>query len=208
MNVTLDSQQLRIAGAPAEACVVVIGDAGTGKTVALDARLQRIRESHPSEDALRLSDRDDFARFALLWLPLGVRIVDDVEAESAFARACERGKPIALASRECEWLVDDDMLSGAQRRRRERSVGRVGCRDNDELDGCVRSDAHRVADLDHRKLRAYDVRPARGNVREPKTGRRGDQRRVKSLAGKSESEKSDRDVLVEYGTHRHFSVAV
>ncbi len=89
MNITLDSQQLRIVDAPADACVIASGDAGTGKTAALDARLKRLGESYPSGDVLRLHDRDDFARLGRLWLPHGVRIVNDVEAESAFARACE-----------------------------------------------------------------------------------------------------------------------
>jgi hypothetical protein len=89
MSITLDSQQLRIADAPADACVIANGEAGTGKTVALDARLKRLAESHPSANVLRLRDRDDFAHLARVWLPHGVRIVDDVEAEIAFARACE-----------------------------------------------------------------------------------------------------------------------
>jgi superfamily I DNA/RNA helicase len=88
-SISPSDQQRRAIDAPAQSCVLVCGPPGSGKSVTLEARARRLHAEFPGAGILWLRDRSDFARLALAYLGDGVRIVDDVEAESAFANACE-----------------------------------------------------------------------------------------------------------------------
>ncbi|HEY1428723.1 MAG TPA: hypothetical protein VGF18_04075, partial [Candidatus Tumulicola sp.] len=88
-GIELGELQRRAVDAPPDACVLVSGGCGTGKSVALEARAKRLNAEFPGERIEWFRDRSDFARFAFALLPVGATIVDDVEAEDAFARACE-----------------------------------------------------------------------------------------------------------------------
>jgi hypothetical protein len=88
-SISPSEQQRRAIDAPAQACVLVCGPSGSGKSVTLEARAHRLHAEFPGAGIIWLRDRSDFARLAFAYVGDGVRIVDDVEAESAFANACE-----------------------------------------------------------------------------------------------------------------------
>jgi hypothetical protein len=88
-SISPSEHQQHAIDAPAGDCVLLCGAPGSGKSVALEARARRLSVEFPDVEILWLRDRSDFGRLALGYLGEGVRIVDDVEAESAFANACE-----------------------------------------------------------------------------------------------------------------------
>lgn len=88
----LGGEQLRAVEAPLDVCLAICGPPGTGKTAALRARAERAVARTPGADPLWLADRASFGRYAAGVLELAgsaIAIVDDVEAETTFAAACE-----------------------------------------------------------------------------------------------------------------------
>ena len=87
----LDAQQRLAVEAPLEACVAITGAAGTGKSTALEQRLERARREDPQARPLMLRTARELESFAfgvLESVGTNVRIIDDVDALLLFERAC------------------------------------------------------------------------------------------------------------------------
>lgn len=87
----LDGEQRRAVDAPFDACVTISGAPGTGKSVALRARAERVRALHSGADPLYFPEPHRFGDVAariLAGAGTPVTLVDDVEAETIFADAC------------------------------------------------------------------------------------------------------------------------
>lgn len=86
----LCSEQRDAVAVPFECCAAIVGPPGTGKTTALQARLQRWNVERGTP-VLIVGARTDIARFAFEIVTRAGRPaveIDDVEAEEAFADAC------------------------------------------------------------------------------------------------------------------------
>jgi superfamily I DNA/RNA helicase len=91
MTLELDAQQRAAAQAPLDVCVAIVGAAGTGKTTALQARIDRALATEPAAVPLILPARhrlDDRAFEILGSAGMQVRRVDDAEAALLFSDAC------------------------------------------------------------------------------------------------------------------------
>ncbi len=87
----LAGEQCRAVEAPLDICVTISGAPGTGKSVALAARRDRMRALHPAAEPLSFPQTHGFGSFAagiLADAGAPVTLVDDVEAEAIFASAC------------------------------------------------------------------------------------------------------------------------
>ncbi|MBV8066407.1 MAG: ATP-dependent helicase [Candidatus Eremiobacteraeota bacterium] len=87
----LTEEQRAAVEAPYDESLAILGSIGSGKSTALAQRLARIRARHPEADPLRFdSDHgvDEFAVTTLRSRGMAVTVVDDVEAELLFERAC------------------------------------------------------------------------------------------------------------------------
>jgi len=88
----IDDEQRIAVDASFEGCVAIVGLPGTGKTYALNARIERARREFPNAQPLVLDgDRslDAFAFDVLNECGVPVRRIDDVEASLLFERACQ-----------------------------------------------------------------------------------------------------------------------
>jgi superfamily I DNA/RNA helicase len=87
----LTAEQRAAVEAPYEESLAILGSIGSGKTTALAERLSRIRTLHPDAEPLRFDYGHGIGDFALTILRSRgavVTVVDDVEAELLFERAC------------------------------------------------------------------------------------------------------------------------
>jgi hypothetical protein len=87
----LADEQRRAVEAPPDACVTISGAPGTGKSVALAARVERARSLEPQAEPLWFPQTHRFGSFAANVLAdagAPVVLIDDVEAEAVFAAAC------------------------------------------------------------------------------------------------------------------------
>jgi superfamily I DNA/RNA helicase len=88
--VDLDDEQRIAVDAPFDACVAIRGAAGTGKTHALERRIERARQEFAPGAPLTADDGlGPFAFETLRSFGLPVRRIDDVEASLLFERVCE-----------------------------------------------------------------------------------------------------------------------
>jgi DNA helicase II / ATP-dependent DNA helicase PcrA len=90
--IELDDEQQIAVDAPFDRCVAIVGAAGTGKTHALNGRIERARREFPGSAHLLVTDDgqlDAFAFEILRSYGQPVRRIDDVEASLLFERACE-----------------------------------------------------------------------------------------------------------------------
>lgn len=88
--IELTDEQGSAAEAPLEGCIAIVGAAGTGKTTALAARVERARAIDPVAEPLLIDspERLDEHTVALLRANgVDARLVDDVEAELDFAES-------------------------------------------------------------------------------------------------------------------------
>jgi superfamily I DNA/RNA helicase len=79
------------AEAPLDVCTAIVGAAGTGTTTALLARAARAAREHPGARPLLVPSQRRLDAFALEIARAaapGARLVDDVDAEALFERAC------------------------------------------------------------------------------------------------------------------------
>lgn len=77
--------------APFEECFAILGAPGTGKSTALTERVARAQRLHPAAQPLLVNSQrgiDEFAVSLLATRGVDVKLVDDVEAELTFAKAC------------------------------------------------------------------------------------------------------------------------
>ncbi len=89
----LDDEQRIAVDASFGECVAIVGLPGTGKTHALNARVERARREFPKTEPLVLSGERSLDALAFNILTAGgvpARRIDDVEASLLFERACER----------------------------------------------------------------------------------------------------------------------
>ena len=87
----LTAEQHGAIDAPFEECFAILGGPATGKSAALAQRLARVRELYPNAQPLVIGSPrslDDYAAELLRSRGLSVTIVDDIEAELIFLRAC------------------------------------------------------------------------------------------------------------------------
>ncbi|MBV8374960.1 MAG: AAA family ATPase, partial [Candidatus Eremiobacteraeota bacterium] len=87
----LDEQQRLAIEAPLDACVAITGAAGTGKSTALEQRIERAgREDPQARPLIPRSPREleSFAFDVLASVGASVRAIDDVDALLLFERAC------------------------------------------------------------------------------------------------------------------------
>lgn len=90
--IDIDDEQRIAVDTPFDRCLAILGLPGTGKTHALNARIERARrELAPSEPLVFTGERrlDAFAFETLEACGDHVRRIDDVEASLLFERACE-----------------------------------------------------------------------------------------------------------------------
>lgn len=88
----LTQEQRAAVEGPLDACFAIVGAAGTGKSAALAQRLERARALYPGSQPLTVSAPRALGEYAAELLRAGGReivLVDDVEAELLFTRACE-----------------------------------------------------------------------------------------------------------------------
>ncbi len=88
----LTADQRRAVEAPLDESFAILGAPGTGKSTALAERIARVRALCPGAQPLLLDSQqsiDEFAVSVLGSLGVTVQLIDDVEAELLFARACE-----------------------------------------------------------------------------------------------------------------------
>jgi hypothetical protein len=87
----ITAEQRRAVEAPYAHCHAILGAAGTGKSTALAERVARLRAIDPEAEPLILSSCGAIETYAIELLRsqgLEVTLVDDVEAEFAFAATC------------------------------------------------------------------------------------------------------------------------
>jgi superfamily I DNA/RNA helicase len=92
MAIELDDDQRLAVEAPFDACVAIVGEAGSGKTYALARRIARARELYPKADPLvcdALRQLESVAFDVLAEAGAGAQRIDDPDASLLFARACE-----------------------------------------------------------------------------------------------------------------------
>ncbi|MBV8531474.1 MAG: ATP-dependent helicase, partial [Candidatus Eremiobacteraeota bacterium] len=86
----LTAAQCDAVGAPYDDCLALVGAAGTGKTTALVARIERARDVNPAAEPLVITPHvalETYAADVLNRHGYCVTLVDDVEAEQTFAEA-------------------------------------------------------------------------------------------------------------------------
>src|SRR6185437_8430764 len=99
-------------------------------------------------------------------------------------------------------LVDDDVLAGLEGLGGEVEVGLAGCGDNDEIDGGVGEGFAGGAEDARLRVGAGGVVTfALNDGGELEAGDRGDERRMKDLAGKAEAENSAANGRFGRGAH-------
>lgn len=89
---TIRSEQQQAIDAPFEASLAITGAAGTGKTFALGARIERFRSAHPALGYLHVFHPDELAPLAFEVLReggMGVSRMDDTAAESELSNAAQ-----------------------------------------------------------------------------------------------------------------------
>ncbi len=77
--------------APYDGCLAILGAPGTGKSTVLAERANRARPLYPQAEPLYFREHDELDEFAVALLRAKgweITLVDDVEAELLFARAC------------------------------------------------------------------------------------------------------------------------
>jgi superfamily I DNA/RNA helicase len=87
----LDAMQREAIDASFDGCVAILGAAGTGKSTALTQRARRAREHNPAAEPLVVDAVQGLAEYAadvLHGFGREIALIDDVEAELLFARAC------------------------------------------------------------------------------------------------------------------------
>jgi superfamily I DNA/RNA helicase len=85
------AEQRGAVDAPYDGCFAITGAPGTGKSTALAERVARARALHPAAEPLVVDSShrlDEYAAQLLAAQRVEVALVDDVEAELIFARAC------------------------------------------------------------------------------------------------------------------------
>jgi superfamily I DNA/RNA helicase len=88
--IELTDEQRIAAEAPLGGCIAIVGGAGTGKTTALAARVERTRASDPIAEPLLIDSPERLDEHAVTLLRangVDARLVDDVEAELDFAES-------------------------------------------------------------------------------------------------------------------------